>query len=172
MCLTFLNSYVCRIVFSADICAYREQLSRRGTTLRSHHWSDLLSKDWQIIPLDYPRRRRPHNLCTAHQPDIYIFAPVHTCAYRVGRWLYGYATCIHIHPDTNTHKYTRSRMRCGNAIAAQSSDGRGAPRAIDVSATRVKPTASRSVTHFNRARVYMEGDDSEITALTDVPCPT
>jgi len=165
MCLSFLNSYVCRIVFLADLPTryYIEQLSRRGTTLRSHHWSGLLSKDWQIIPLDYPRRRRPHNPYTAHRHAYiyvfyiyictYTFAPVHTCAYRVRRWLRYTYTSAH------TRKSICTRMRCethSRAIA----DDRGAPRAASAHTCKTNRAAFRDT--LNRAR-YTEGDDSEIT---------
>lgn len=171
MCLSFLNSYVCRIVFSG-ICrrAYREQLSRRGTTLRSHHWSGLLSKDWQIIPLDYPRRRRPHNPCTAHRPviHIYIYARAHMRVQSASRrWLYGYAaaythiqthTYITVKTHTNLHALACDAETHSRAIA----NGRGATTCRRCIRTRVKLTASHSVTHLN-TRGYIYGRRCEIT---------
>lgn len=65
------------------------------------------------------------------------------------RCIYCTHTPIQIH--INTHALACDAETRSRAIV----DGRGAPRAVGVPATRVKPTASHSVTHFNRARVFM-----------------
>lgn len=62
-------------------CAIKKTIKLWKNHPRSHHWSVLLPKDWQIILLDYPRRRRSYNLCTAH----WLYKYTHAYTYKLIR---------------------------------------------------------------------------------------
>lgn len=104
-----------------------------GNTLRSYHWSGLLFKDWQIILLDYLRRRRPHNPCTAHSSVvqyicIYIHARAHMRVQNVSRkwhiWCVSAHAYIHI---IYTHVRVQSIMRKRTTMWSQTIAGHHVP---------------------------------------------
>lgn len=115
MCISFLNSYVCRIV---TLGGSTDALPRIIKSSWHHPFAVTIG------PVCFPRIGRSSHwiihgagartirALRIGPSCIYTFEPVHTCAYTVRRWLYEYATAY-----THTRKSTCARTRCGNAYA-------------------------------------------------------
>lgn len=166
MCLTFLNSYVCRVVFLADL--------RVPRTIKSswHHpsQSPLVRSAFQGLadhPIGLstaPAPAQSVHCASARHAYIHLRPCTHARTECAGGFTDTRRYIQYIYVHTNTHTYIKStcaHMRCGNAWP------RERERSWDTTCHRCVRT--RKTDHvafrdtFNRARVYKEGEDSEIT---------